>query len=786
MFKNYLKIAWRNLWKNRGYSALNIFGLAIGITCASLILLWVEDEVNFDSAFPKQDNIYSVIVNSKFDGEWRTFGDTPGPLAQDLKDEIPEIMRAARTSNTNLLFTIGDNTLNRSGSYVDADFIDIFNFHFVEGNIENALDRPDAIVLTQKTASDLFGKNTTALNRTIRVNNKNNYVVTGVVEDLPENTTIEFEWLAPFERFNEGEDNEWMKEYGNNFAYTFVELAQGTDYGAVDAKVRKLLPQKLEDPDSYFFLHSIKDWHLRSNFENGEKVGGQIVFVRLMAIIALIILLIACINFMNLATARSEKRAKEVGLRKVLGSGKNRLISQFIAEALMTAGLAAVVSIFFLFVLLPPFNILIEKQLGLRFFDTAHLISLLSITLICGLLAGWYPAFYLSSFRPSQVLKGVKSKQGSAGTIRKGLVVAQFTVSIVFIISTIIVYQQIQHVKSRDLGFAKENLIKIPVTGDVIKNFNPIRDEIIASGMVENIALLSTHLLSDGYNGNNLEWQGGTNTKDVLISFRYISSDFFETAGMEIVEGRGFNEDVSRDSTNTLISQSFAKLMGEGSALGKTILRYGKTYTVIGIVKDYLYGDMYGTSDPVMFFNSPSWAQYIYVKTKSGNEMSKTLTALERVIKTHNPAFPFEYEFVEDAFNSIFKSEKMTGSLAQIFAILAIIISCLGLFGLSSYTAEQRRKEIGVRKVLGSSVAGIVKLLSMDFMGLVFIALLISAPFVWWIMEKWLEGFAYRIEINGGVFLIAGCIAICIALLTVSFQAIKAANANPVKSLRTE
>lgn len=786
MFENYLKLAWRNLWKSRGYSTLNIFGLAIGITCAGLILLWVEDELNFDNVFPKQDHIYSVIVNSKFDGEWRTFGDTPGPLASDLKDEIPEVMKAARTSNTSLLFTIGNNALNRTGSYVDADFIDIFNLNFVEGNGENALDRPDAIVLTQKTASDLFGENIKALNRTIRVNNKNNYIVTGVVEDLPENTTIEFEWLVPFERFNEGEDNEWMKEYGNNFVYTFVELAPATDFDAVDAKVRKLLSQKLEDPDSYFFLHSVKDWHLRSNFENGQQVGGQIVFVRLMAIIAFIILLIACINFMNLATARSEKRAKEVGLRKVLGSGKNRLIWQFIAEALMTTGLATVVSIFFLLALLPSFNILIEKQLELSLLDATHLISLLSITLICGLLAGWYPAFYLSSFRPSQVLKGVKSKQGSAGSIRKGLVVVQFAVSIVFIISTIIVYQQIQHVKSRDLGFAKENLIKIPVTGDIIKKFDPIRNEIIASGMVENIALLSTHLLSDGYNGSNLEWQGGTNTKDVLISFRYVSSDFFKTAGMEIVEGRGFREDVYGDSTNTLISQSFAKLMGEGSAVGKTILRYGKTYTVIGIVKDYLYGDMYGTSDPVMFFNSPSWAQYVYVKTKSGKQISKTLTTLERVMKTHNPAFPFEYEFVEDTFNSIFKSEKMTGSLAQIFAILAIIISCLGLFGLSSYTAEQRRKEIGVRKVLGSSVAGIVKLLSKDFMRLVFIALLISGPFAWWMMQKWLEGFAYRIEINGWVLLIAGCIAICIALLTVSFQAIKAASANPVKSLRTE
>lgn len=786
MFKNYITIAWRNLWKNKGYSSLNIFGLAIGITCASLIFLWVEDEVNFDSVFSKQDQVYVILTNTSFEGELRTFGDTPGPLAQDLKDEIPEIVKAARSSEGNMLFTIGDNAINKSGKYVDEDFIDIFSLRFVEGNMESALNRPDAIVLTQKTASDLFGENTTVLNKTLRVNNKNNYIVSGVVEDFPENTTIGFEWLAPFERFNEGEDNEWMKAYGNNFATTFVELAPDSDFLTADAKVIGLLPQKMKETNSYFFLQPMKDWHLRSNFENGKKVGGQIVFVRLMAIIALIILLIACINFMNLSTARSEKRAKEVGMRKVLGSGKKRLILQFISEALLTSGLAAVVSVVLLLLLLPQFNILIDKQLELRLFDTSHLFSLFSITVICGLLAGWYPAFYLSNFKPAAVLKGTTAKRGGAGTIRKGLVVVQFAISIVFIISTIIVYQQIQHVKSRDLGFAKENLVKIPVSGDMIKNFNPIRSEILASGMFENVALLSTNLLSDGYNGANLEWQGGTDTEDVLISFRYVSTDFFKTAGMEIVEGRGFSNDVAKDSANTLISQSFEKLMGEGSAVGKTVLRYGTTYNVIGVVKDYLYGDMYGTSDPVMFFNNPSWAQYIYLKTKSGTEMTKTLAIMESAMSTYNPAFPFEYEFVEDTFNSRFKSEKTMSSLAQLFAILAIIISCLGLFGLSAYTAEQRRKEIGVRKVLGSSVTGIVKLLSKDFLGLVIIALLVAGPLAWWTMKNWLQSYAYRIEINPWVFVIAGLVAIGIALLTVSFQAIKAALANPVKSLRTE
>ena len=783
MFKNYLKIAWRTLWKNKGYSALNIFGLAIGITCASLILLWVEDEVNFDSVFPKQDVVYYLPTNQNYEGEWRTFNSTPGPLAQDLKDEIPEIVRSARTSSENLLFTRGDNALNSEGRYVDADFLDMFSLNFVEGTITNAFDRPDAIVLTQKTAAQLFGVNTPALNKVLRVNNQDNYTITGVIEDLPKNVTYGFEWLVPFERYSQGAD--WMKEYGSNFADTFVELSPEANFEEVDDKVKKMIPSKVEQAGTYAFLHSMKDWHLRSNFEGGKKVGGQIVYVRLFALIAIIILLIACINFMNLATARSEKRAKEVGVRKVLGSGKGRLISQFIAEAMITASLAAVVSILLLLIVLPQFNILTEKQLQLQLLDPLHLTSLLVITLICGLFAGWYPAFYLSSFKPVDAIKGARPKDSGAAIIRKGLVITQFTVSIVFIISTIIVYQQVQHVKSRSLGYEKENLIKMPVNGDIVKNFNPIKQDMIASGLVENVALNNSEILSEGNNGSGLEWPGGTDTEDVLISFRYISSDFLETTGMEIAEGWGFSDDMAKDSTNILITQSFAKLMGSGSAVGKTVTRE-KPYTVIGVVRDYLYGDMYGTSDPVMFFNNNDYANFMYVKTTPGMATSKSLAAMEAVMNEYNPAFPFEYEFVDDAFNAKFQSEKLVGTLSQIFALLAIIISCLGLFGLSAYTAEQRRKEIGVRKVLGSSISGIVRLLSTDFMRLVLMAIAISIPVAWWVMHRWLQSFAYHIEISPWVFALAGFAAVCIALLTVSFQAIKAANANPVKSLRAE
>jgi predicted permease len=782
MFKNYIKIAWRNLWKNKGYSLLNIFGLAIGITCASMILLWVEDEVAFDKSFPKQDQVYYVPTNQQYEGEWRTFFQaTPGPLAEAIKDEVPGVVGAARTKSEDFLLQVDEKSINKNGRFADTDFLSMFSLHFIEGNLENAFIDTDAIVISKETATQLFGEDVAAFGKVLKVNNEESYTISGVFEDLPENVTYPFDWVAPFERFAAGKD--WMMEYGALFSDTFVELSPTADFNTVNEKIKQILPEKMEETETYAFLHPMKDWHLRANFEGGKKVGGRIVYVRLFSFIAIIILLIACINFMNLATARSEKRANEVGVRKVLGSGRKGLISQFMAEAVITAMLSAMVSVLLLKILLPQFNGLIDKQLDLGLMNPTHVFVLLGITLICGVIAGWYPAFYLSSFKPVDVLKGSLSKTGSAPFIRKGLVATQFVVSIVFIISTIIVYQQVQHVKSRDLGYEKKNLVRIPVKGDIIKNFTPIERDLIASGTIESAGLNNSDILSGGNNTSGLVWQGGLDTENVLVSIRSISTDFFKTSGMEIIEGRGFSNNPVQDSTNIIVSESFAKLMGTGSAIGKTV---ENDYPVIGVVKDYLYGDMYGSSDPVIFFNDPSEARYLYVKPKTDESVASALTTMETVLKKYNPVFAFEYEFVDDTYDAKFKSEKLIGSLSQIFAMLAIIISCLGLFGLSAFTADQRRKEIGVRKVLGSSITGIIKLLSKDFIQLVVIAILIGSPLAYWLMQRWLESFAYRISINGWAFAIAGIGAIGIALLTVSFQAYKAARANPVKSLRTE
>jgi len=786
MFRNYFKIGVRNLWKYKGYSFINIFGLAIGITCASLILLWVEDEMNFDQSIPEKELVFKIPTNQKYDGEWRTFSvATPGPLAAALKAEIPEITKSARKRDNNFLLTVDEKSINSAGSYVDKDLFDILGLQFIAGNSTEAFKNKKSIVINEKTASVLFENSQSAIGKNIQVDQNTAYTITGVVKDFPENSSYPFSWAVPFENFTDGK--EWTNSYGANFTDTFVKLKAGSVVENVNEKVKAIIPAKTGEHDTEAILFSANDWHLRSNFQNGKISGGRIDYVRLFSFIALIILVIACINFMNLATARSEKRANEVGMRKALGSSKKQLVFQFMTEAVITAFLSGIVSIILLFILLPPFNALIGKNLSLALTEPMHFLPILIITFICGLISGLYPAFYLSSFKPIEVLKGSRRQTGNASITRKSLVVIQFSVSIIFIISTIIVFQQVQHVKGRNLGMEKENLIEVPAAnGTIIKNFTSIEQELKSSGLVESIGLLNSHILSSGNNTSGVQWQGKTEDEDILISFRTVTPDFFKTTGMTIKEGSGFSSSQAADSTKVLISESFAALLNTNEVVGKTINWNESVFTISGVVNNYLYGDMYGNSDPVMFFHRPEGADYLYIKPKTGVAMDKALIKIEQVLKAQNPGFPFEYKFVDEAFNERFKNEQLVEDLSQIFALLAIVISCLGLFGLSAFMAEQRRKEIGVRKVLGSSVLGIIKLLSKDYMKLVFLAILVSAPIAWYVMQNWLQGFAYRITIDWWVFVISGIVAIGIAIITVSFQSVKAALANPVKNLRTE
>ena len=807
MFRNYFKTTVRNLWKNKTNSFLNIFGLAIGIACAALIFLWVEDEVNFDKFNVKKDRLFFVRVNQQYDTYTATFGSSPGVMAPAMKADIPGIANTCRVTEdqTSLLFNVGDKAVYASGKYAEPALFDMFTMPFVQGNAKNAFNQLYSIVLTEKTARKFFGNEENVIGKTVRVNNSQDYVVSGVLKDLPQNSTLQFEWLSPFEIYYN--KSPWAQKWGNFCLSTYVELKPEVNVDDINKQLFDYLKIKQNDAttNAHAFLFSMNNWHLYDQFENGKQTGGgRIQYVRLFSIIAWIILFIACINFMNLATARSEKRAREVGVRKVLGAGKKRLIIQFIGEALFMALIAAIAAIFIVSLVLPSFNSLVQKELFLNLLTPLHLSALVLIIVICGFVAGSYPSLYLSSFNPVYVLKGMKLKTGSAAFIRKGLVVLQFTISIALIIGTIIIYKQIQHVKSRNLGFNKDNLLQMRLQGDMMKNFAVIKHDLINTGVVENVALADHETIYSGNNTGAISWQGKDPNSNILISNRVVSPEFIGVTGMKISEGRDFVEtdvvEMSDDFKpkeanpvfNVIITETLEKLMGKESALGKILQlpaskpnEYFKL-KVTGVVKDYVYGNMYGKPDPVVFYCIPKFTSLMYVKAKAQANTEQALAKIEAVMKKNNPAYPFEYRFVDDQFNNMFLSEMLISKLSRVFAALAIIISCLGLFGLAAYTAERRTKEIGVRKVLGASVAGLAGLLSKDFLKLVGLSCLIAFPAAWWAMQQWLQNYTYRIDISWWIFIAAGTLAMIIALATVSFQAIKAAIANPVKSLRTE
>jgi len=793
MFNNFLKTAFRSLWKNKGYSFLNIFGLAIGMACAGLIFLWVEDELSYDKFNEKKDHLYFVRENQKYDSYTATFGSTPGVMAPVMQAEIPGIANTCRMNDFDAtLFSIDDKNMYASGIYTDPSLFSMFTLPFIEGNAKQPFSQRYSIVVTQKTARKVFGNEKNVVGKTVRLDNKQDYVVTGVIKDIPQNSTLQFEWAAPFNIAYD--QSPWQHEWGNNSVTTYVELKPGTDVEAVNKKLYNFIQQREPDVIARPFLWSMSQWHLYGEFDNGVATGGgQITYVRLFAIIAWIILLIACINFMNLATARSEQRAKEVGVRKVLGAGKQGLIGQFIGEALFMSLLSALIALAIMMVVLPTFNTLVQKQLLFGFTQPSHIIALVAIIMVCGLVAGSYPSLYLSSFNPVFVLKGLKLKDGSAAFVRRGLVVMQFSISIVLIISTVLVYQQIQHVKSRDIGFNKSNLLEVEAQGEREKYYEVMKQDLLNSGMVEGIALSDHTTLYGGNNTGILTWAGKTQKAQVLISTRHVTTGFLHTSGMKLLSGRDFvaTDSVESKKINVIITQSLEKMMGTESAVGKIITQEGDTsgtqVIVAGVTNDYVYGNMYGKSDPVMFFcTSPIHANKMYVRLNAQRSPEEALAKIEAVMKKYNPAFPFNYRFVDEQFNQMFQNEALIGKLSQVFAALAIIISCLGLFGLAAFTAERRTKEIGVRKVLGASVPGIALLVSKDFFKLVAVSCMVAFPIAWWMMSGWLNNYQYRIKISGWIFLAAGVVAILIALITVSFQAIKAAVANPVMSLRAE
>ena len=786
MLKNYFKIALRNFLRNKGFSAINISGLAIGMASAMLILLWIQNEMSYDRYYKKADRLYMMYNRDVFSGELWAWGSTPKIMGPTIKTGYPEVEDVVRFNNITFLATVGETHLNSRGAFTDSGFISMFDFPLLKGNARQALAAPANIVLTEKFAKSLFGQDD-PMGKTVRIDSNAMFKVTGVLKDLPPNTSFEFDYLLPW-AFNTklGWDDQY---WGNNSVNTYVLLKNGATLDAFNTKVSDITTSHSKETEKVF-AYPVSRLHLYGKSENGKLVAGLIKMVRLFAVIAGFILLIACINFMNLSTARSEKRAKEVGIRKVVGAYKGSLVAQFIGESILLAILAFVIALVLVQVSLPGFNQLIGKIVHIDYSSPYFWLFSLAFILLTGLIAGSYPAFYLSAFNPAKVLKGTFKNSHALVTPRKVLVVLQFSFAIILIICTLIIQRQIQYAQDRDAGYKRNNLVYTYTQGDVSEHYDLIKQELLSSGAAVAVSRSQNPITRHWSDSWGFHWQGSTE-EDSKLDFVKMGSDadFVKTMGVTLLQGRDIDiHEYPYDTSSMLLNESAVKAMRLKNPIGQIVKDGGtQVWQVVGVVKDFVFESPFESKiSPTMIQGPREFFQIIHFRLNPANSAATDVAKAEKIFKKYNPQYPFECIFTDEAYAKKFQEEQRIGQLAALFAGLTIFISCLGLFGLATYMAENRIKEIGVRKVLGASVAGITTLLAKDFVKLVLAAFIIASPIAWFSMDKWLEGYGYRIRIGWSVFALSGSLAILIAILTVSFQSIKAAIANPVKSLRSE
>lgn len=794
MIKNYFKIAWRNLVKNKVYSLLNIVGLASGMAVAMIIGLWIYDEVSGNKHFKNYNTLYQVMMHQTFDGRRGTQQALPYPIGEELKAKYPDLKGVAMCDwGQQHSLVYGEKKINKQGHFIGGDAIDMFSINILQGD-KKPLHDPYSIVLTDETARILFG-NDNAVGKIVRMDNTTNLKVTAVVSKQPENSSLSFDYLIPFEL--EEIIYPWVKLYhktnwGNNSWQVYVQLNDNANLKTVNAKLKDVVITHFTDENTLktikpeVFIHPMAKWRLFSEFEEGKNTGGFIKYVRMFGILGFVVLLIACINFMNLSTARSEKRAKEVGVRKAVGSGRNQLIWQFLSESLLIAVLAFLLALLFVTMALPFFNNLTHKAMTLQISNPVFWSIMIVFTIFTGLLAGSYPAFYLSSFNPVSVLKGDLKAGKKSSLPRKILVVVQFASSVILMIGTIVIYQQIQHGKNRPIGFNNKGLISVNWSDDIQKNYEALRQELLSTGAVVSVCKSNSPPSQIYSNNNGWEWKNSQPIeKSVIFSTIATDYDYTKTLGIKMAEGRDFSREFA-DSNAVILNQAAVKRMGLKNPVGEMLKWNDKPMIVVGVVPDIQMESPFRSISPLTIIFNRDWVGYVNVRMNPSMPASKAISLMKPVFDKYNPAFPFEYQFADEQYARKFNYEELVGNLAAIVAILAIFISCLGLYGLASFTAEQRIKEIGVRKVLGASVINLWQLLSKDFVILVLIACVIAIPVAWYCMNEWLKTYDYKTSIGVGIFVLVVFLSIVITLITVSFQAIKAALSNPVKNLRTE
>ena len=792
MFKNYLRVALRNLWKYKSFSAINIAGLALGVAACLLILLWVQSELAVDAWHANGARLYKVYEREFYDGKIDGNYDTPGPLADELERVLPEVEYAAALKEDNDLSTLqaGEKQIKAEGTPAGEHLFHMFSYHLLKGEAGSVLTSPDNIVLSEKLATELYGSAEAAMGKMLRYENKKPLQVSGVFADIPANASRRFDYVTSWHGYQQ--QSPWAKDWQNSGPLTFVQLRPGVAAATVNNKIRHIWNNytRMDGPGYKveLALQPYTEIYLHNRFKNGQVAGGRVEYVHLFSLVALFILLIACINFMNLTTARSMKRAKEIGVRKVVGAVRSALIKQFMGETLLLTLLSVLLALVLVQVSLPLFNSLTGKQITLPLTSTLFWLKLAGLTLVTGLLAGSYPALLLSSFSPLKVLKGSIKQGVSALLLRKVLVVFQFVLSVVLIIGTLVIAQQVHFIQTRNLGYDKDNLILIPQEGELNSKFALVKNSAEKMPGIQSVALISDIPTYLDQNTNSVEWAGKNANQKISFTIPRVGYDFVKTMQLHLLEGRDFSPGYPTDSTAFIINETAAAKMGfSKKALGQQLTIWGFLKgPVIGVVKDFHFRSLHQQMLPLIIRLAPGMSDGNLLVHAYPGQTQQALQHMQALCRQVNPAFPFSYRFLNDTYRNMYAGEQTVGRLSNLFAGLAIFIACLGLLGLAIFTAEQRVKEIGVRKVLGASVASLFGLLSREFLALIIIALFIACPIAWFAMHSWLQEYAYHTRISWWVFAAAGSSALAVSLLMISFQTLRAAMANPVKSLRAE
>ncbi|HLX92314.1 MAG TPA: ABC transporter permease [Puia sp.] len=790
MFKNYFTIAWRNMRRNKVFSLINIMGLALGLACSLLIMLSIQDEYKFDTFFKNGDRIYSIFEKQYRDGAVFAFYGGPGVLADEMKRVLPQVQYATNYAWNELsTFEANDKIIKETGNHGGIDFFNVFSYALLEGSPNTALASPSDIAISKKMAIEFFGSPHDAIGKTIRYQNAEEFKVSAVFDDMPQHSTIQVDYLLTWQQFLKG--NDWAREWGNNGPGCFFMLRPGTDPKVFEQKISHFLDgyNKEQTPHSYIRLGMALygNIYMHSNFDKAGNIsGGRFEYAELFSMVAIFILIIACINFMNLTTARSAKRAKEIGVRKVAGAARLALIRQFIGETLFIVSIATCIALLLVALMLPPFNALSHKQIHFPIFSKGFWLAIAGLIFVTGIISGSYPALYLSSFMPAKVLKGLPKFSNSALWFRKGLVVFQFVLSIILIIGTIVVSKQVNFIQTVNLGYDRENLIYVTLEGDLVGKYELFHDEALNMPGIQAVSRMIDNPTQIDNGTGGVQWVGKDPTSDIQFTQSAVGYDFTKTMRLKLAAGRDYSRDFATDSAGYLINESALKIIGYKNPVGMPLTFWKKKGTIIGVLRDFHFNSMHETIQPLVLRlgeNLP-WGQAL-VRTQPG-QTKQALASLEKLCKELNPKFPFTYKFSDEEYAKLYQGEQVVSKLASYFAFLAIFISCLGLLGLVMFTAEQRTKEFGIRKVLGASSAILFNLLAKDFLLYVVVALIIASPIAWIAMNNWLLDYSYKISISWWMFALAGLLVILVALATISFQSAKAALAKPVNSLRTE